>query len=298
MLDMMSLAIFELVVTNGSFTQAAAHGYLTPPAVKRRIEELEKQIGVTLFLRTAQGVQLTAAGKLLHQQAPALINHSESLLKQVQHYTGSQAKVIRIGTSTLNPASRQSALWAEVSRQLPDYRFQFIPLETLNMGFPMLYQHLGEQVDLLVGPSGFQQTPSHIHFYQLATAKLTLTMCQTDALARQAVIQPDDLVGTKLALIPQYESNAIDQVYDYLAQAQIKFTAMAADAHYTIETFNRDILPNQPLLTLDCWPAILPGTVTRPLNLPVSIPYGIMAPLKLTPAMVKLTNVVQQIIDN
>ena len=293
MIDMMSLTIFELVVANGSFTQAAAHGYLTPPAVKRRIEELEKQVGVTLFLRTAQGVQLTAAGKLLHQQAPALINHSESLLKQVQHYAGSQAKVIRIGTSALNPASRQSDLWAEVSRQLPDYRFQFIPLETLNMGFPTLYQHLGEQVDLLVGPSGFQQTPSQIHFYQLSTSKLTLTMCQTDALARQSVIQPNDLAGTKLALIPQYESIAIDQVYDYLAQAQIKFKAVVADAHYTIDTFNRDILPNQPLLTLDCW-----GTVTRPLNIPVSVPYGIMAPLKLTPAMVKLTDVVQQIIKN
>lgn len=285
MFDLTSLAIFETVVATGSFTQAAAQGYLTPPAVMHRIDELEKLVGTPLFMRTAQGVTLTPAGQRLHAQAPQLIQASESLMASLQHQVGQQQKTIRIGTSALNPASRHGGLWARLSRRLPDYRFQFIPLETLNMGFPELYRHLGEQVDLLVGPSGFESTATATHFYPMGRAHFTVTVRHDAALAQKDVITPADLNGRALALVPRGAAAAIDRVYEELDRSAGHFTAVPADAHYTIETFNRFIQGNQGLLTFDCWDNVLPGTVARPLAVATTIPYGIMAPLRYTPAM-------------
>lgn len=288
MFDMTSLAIFEMVVASGSFTRAAAQGYLTPPAVMHRVAELEKLVGTPLFNRTSQGVTLTAAGETLHRQAPALLMAGENLITKIQHQTGQQQRTIRIGTSALNPASRHQDLWDKLSRQLPDFRFQFIPLETLSLGFPELYQHLGEQVDLLVGPSGFEKTAQVAHFYQLGVSHFTVTMRQGAPLAKQPVVKLRDLAGRRLALVPQGQSYVIDQVYAELARQNVQVTTVAADAHYTIETFNQYVMGAQLLLSFDCWDHVLPGTVTRPLEIPVTIPYGIMAPLVYTPAMAEL----------
>ena len=84
MLNIADLFLFEQVVKYGSFTKAAPHTYMTTPALTHRTTELEKTLNVQLFERTSQGVSLTSAGHLLHQQAPKLIQASQSLIQNVQ----------------------------------------------------------------------------------------------------------------------------------------------------------------------------------------------------------------------
>ncbi len=58
------LRVFLSVVEHGSFNKAAEALYLSQPAVSQRIRQLERWLGVTLFKRTPQGVQLTEAGRV------------------------------------------------------------------------------------------------------------------------------------------------------------------------------------------------------------------------------------------
>lgn len=59
------LDTFLNVCKYGSFTRAAQEGYITASAVVQQINMLEKRLGVTLFLRTNHGIQLTAQGRVL-----------------------------------------------------------------------------------------------------------------------------------------------------------------------------------------------------------------------------------------
>jgi DNA-binding transcriptional LysR family regulator len=61
-----SLRDFEAAAMSGSFSRAAAELGVTHGAISRAVASLERDLGVTLFVRDSRGVRLTAAGRELH----------------------------------------------------------------------------------------------------------------------------------------------------------------------------------------------------------------------------------------
>ena len=59
------LRILRAIVSEGSFKKAADSLYVTQPAVSLQIQNLEKQLEVSLFDRGGRKAQLTEAGHLL-----------------------------------------------------------------------------------------------------------------------------------------------------------------------------------------------------------------------------------------
>lgn len=57
-----ALDTFKAVTEEGSFSKAAEKLMLTHTAVIKQMNGLEEHLGVELFTRSNQGVQLTAAG--------------------------------------------------------------------------------------------------------------------------------------------------------------------------------------------------------------------------------------------
>ena len=94
------LRSFALVVEAGSISGAARAGYASQPALSKAVRELEKQVGLPLFERTARGVSVTEAGALLHEHARALfaLEHQTELamaaLRDVEGGT------LRVGATT------------------------------------------------------------------------------------------------------------------------------------------------------------------------------------------------------
>jgi len=61
-MEMIEIEAFIAIVGSGSFSRAAEGLHLSQPAVSRRIELLEQELGAPLFLRTRTGTRLTSAG--------------------------------------------------------------------------------------------------------------------------------------------------------------------------------------------------------------------------------------------
>ena len=59
-----SLRIFEAAARLGSFKKAAEELVVTPSAVSHQVSELESLLGVQLFKRVSQGIELTPAARL------------------------------------------------------------------------------------------------------------------------------------------------------------------------------------------------------------------------------------------
>lgn len=90
-MDLRQLRYFLEVADQGGFNRAASHLHVAQSALSRQVRELEAELNTALFVRTATGVQLTAAGKLTRARAEALLSNVRSLREEVM----AEANVIR-----------------------------------------------------------------------------------------------------------------------------------------------------------------------------------------------------------
>lgn len=69
-MEFSQLRIFQAVAEEGSITRAAERLHRVPSNLSTRLKQMEEQLGVDLFVRERQRLQLSPAGKVL-LDAPA-----------------------------------------------------------------------------------------------------------------------------------------------------------------------------------------------------------------------------------
>lgn len=89
--------VFYTVAKYGSSTKAAEELFVSQPAVSQAIRQLETQLGVTLFNRTHNGMELSAqGGKLIYkqvEQALKLLGEAENTLTERQNTATGTIKI-------------------------------------------------------------------------------------------------------------------------------------------------------------------------------------------------------------
>src|ERR1700742_1970955 len=68
---------FVRVVDTGSFTGAARQMRVGQPAISKIVAQLEERIGVSLLLRTTQGLSLTEAGQRFYEHAKCAVQEAD-----------------------------------------------------------------------------------------------------------------------------------------------------------------------------------------------------------------------------
>ncbi|MBP2652413.1 MAG: transcriptional regulator AlsR family, partial [Firmicutes bacterium] len=71
-MELRQLKYFLSVAKNLNFTRSAAELFITQPTLSQQIAELEKEIGVQLFVRSTRKIKLTHAGTTLLGEAKIL----------------------------------------------------------------------------------------------------------------------------------------------------------------------------------------------------------------------------------
>ena len=95
--DLRKLRHVAAVARAGSFTSAARMLSLTQPALTKSVAEVETQLGLKLFERTARGVLLTEAGESFVPRAERLLDDAADLLHDVRDVQMLAAGHLRIG---------------------------------------------------------------------------------------------------------------------------------------------------------------------------------------------------------
>ena len=76
-MDLLHLRYFLAIVAERHFTRVAKKLGIAQPPLSQQIRQLEEEVGIPLFTRTARGVTLTAAGE-------AFLPHAEAALREVE----------------------------------------------------------------------------------------------------------------------------------------------------------------------------------------------------------------------
>jgi DNA-binding transcriptional LysR family regulator len=84
--DLQGLRAFAAVARKGSFHEAAVSLNLSPPALTRRVQRLEKAVGSMLFERTTRRVLLTPPGEALLSATARVLEELDAGLRQVRAF--------------------------------------------------------------------------------------------------------------------------------------------------------------------------------------------------------------------
>ena len=125
-MSLTDLRVFCAVAESLSVTQAANRLYRTQPAISRQIAELEKDLGVALFLRRGRGLELTPGGDELHARARALLDDAGDLAKRAQQLATGTASVLRIGAMSSALQGLIPDLVLTFGRERPDVSVRIV----------------------------------------------------------------------------------------------------------------------------------------------------------------------------
>ncbi len=84
----------------GSMTLATQELYVTQPGLTKTVKELEKEMGISIFERTAKGIRVTRDGELFLGYARQVLEQAELLEFQYKN-PGQQKKLSRFPPSII-----------------------------------------------------------------------------------------------------------------------------------------------------------------------------------------------------
>ena len=144
------LAIFLDVLECGSFSAAARRHPLTPSAVARRIDGLEKALGSSLFLRSTHAVRATPAGLAFAQRAQRILDELRQARAEAVSLSNAPEGRIRIDAPAPFGRRRLAPVIADFLALYPGLDVQ---LRLIDSFVDLRGDHLGE-VDLVlrIGP--------------------------------------------------------------------------------------------------------------------------------------------------
>jgi len=119
---------FAAVARAGSVRGAAGELQVNPSTVTRRLEALESRLGVSLFLRTNAGLQITAEGADVAQQIDALGEQLSQLDAQLQGLNQRLAGKIRLAVPDVLAVGFVLADLAQFCAQHDEIELEIIPV--------------------------------------------------------------------------------------------------------------------------------------------------------------------------
>jgi DNA-binding transcriptional LysR family regulator len=147
-LKLRDLRLLLSVAHCGSMAKAAAELNLTQSGVSRAIADMEHTLGVRLFDRAAQGVELTIYGHALRKWGNAVFDDLRQGVKEIERIADPTAGELRIGCAEPMLSGLLPEILGPLSREYPRIDFHVTQLSTL----PQQYGELRERkVDFILG---------------------------------------------------------------------------------------------------------------------------------------------------
>ena len=124
MTSLTHIPAFHAVMTKGSLSAAARHLRLAQPTVRRHVEALEDELGVTLFTRAANGLTPTALAETLLPFAVSTLEEAAALNRAASARADVLEGVVRLTASRVAATHVLPPALAEIGRQAPGLRFE------------------------------------------------------------------------------------------------------------------------------------------------------------------------------
>lgn len=208
-MDLRHLQTFKTIAEEGSFVQAADRLQYAQSTITLQIQQLEEELGVTLFDRQRRKIQLTRAGHALLKHAVQVLNQMEQMQQDLQDLVQGESGHLHVGL--IEPIA--STYLAQVLHAFCA-RYPRIRLTIEVVGTIMTHEKVAAgKLDL--GISTPPPSNAGLSFEPLLTEPMVLLIPQQHPLERQENIYLRDLQQERILLTnpPCAYRTAIEQAF-------------------------------------------------------------------------------------
>ena len=118
------LAFFTQLIRLGSLAATARELNLTPPAVSKRLAQLEQRLGVRLLNRTTRSISLTAEGEVYLLNAQRILGEIEEMERQVSSSRAAPRGLLRVNAPLGFGRTHVGPAISSFLRRYPDVEVQ------------------------------------------------------------------------------------------------------------------------------------------------------------------------------
>lgn len=290
-----ALNTFIEVADCGSFLKASEKLFISPTAIMKQMNLLEQHIGLSLMVRTNQGIRLTNAGESLYKDAKAIIQFSGEAIDRAYKAQNAGQRVVRIGTSALYPCKILMDLWNSVSDRHPHFKLKIVPFEDTST--KVAFSNLGKKYDLMIGPHNSVNVAKISDFLELGQYRFCLAMPKPHPLSGKKSISYEDLHRERFFMQARGNSPVNDKIRADIEQGHPEITIVDLPHHYNLEVFNRCAEEGCVLLSLDAWSDVHPSLVTIPFEVDYRIPYGILSASEPSPETKQFLDIIRSLVE-
>lgn len=123
------IAVFATVVDQGSFSGAGRKLGLAKSAISKRVDRLERALGLRLLQRSTRSLSLTEAGRAIHERAAQSISLLEEARNHASNLIESPRGLIKVTTSVAFGKLCIAPMLPEFLRLFPDIQVQLALLD-------------------------------------------------------------------------------------------------------------------------------------------------------------------------
>ena len=259
-MNIKQLRYFAAAVEHGSLSAAAKNQYVTVQAISKSIADLEREMGVDLFVRESRGVQVTPFGKAFMREATPILQNFSELESFASHYQGTFKPLCALHLSLCAPPF----LGNEKAREsIATFTKRSLGLETrvsLDNGEKALDGLRLGGYDMLITIGPFLDSDTDC--VSVGAVAPGLVMSKDHPLARKESVALADLGGFPLSL-----SSSFDTFNDSIAVMYQKRNSDIEFVSVSSEDFNNHLFGQQGVTFAVYIPSLgnlHPDTVVRP----------------------------------
>lgn len=268
------LDTFLKVAEFGSFGKAAEALYISVPAAIQQVNLLEERCGLKVFFRSNHGVRLTPAGRSLLEDAKTIIRLSNEAINKAKRLAESAETTVRIATALLFKCRLLPTIWTEISTQFPELKIEILPMGDRQRQEDS-FSALGQQYDLWEGIYADKSWAGHCQFLELARTPICCAVSKAHRLAGAKKLSLRDLNGEYLVMPIEGLSHEMDALREEIHRNHP--TLQIVDStYYGVDTFTLCEVNPYVLLTQAVYADIHTNLVTIPLDVPYTMPYGLI----------------------
>ena len=190
-MEINNLKTFLSVAKYGSFKKAAEKFFLSPRAVSKQMDQLENELGVTLFQRHQNSSELTKQGQKFIVAAQDMVNIYNDELNRIKSTKHLNQQLLRVGFSSANQEVELQHLLLLIFQKYPDIQLDFMQ-ESRNRLLQLL--QVGT-LDIVISPVYATQTnitDSIVHV-PVRTGQLLVGVSKFNPLAHQTCLTVEDI---------------------------------------------------------------------------------------------------------
>lgn len=226
-MNLRSLETALWIIRLGSFSAAARHLRLSQPAITRRINELELELGVSLFNRERPQVSLTPAGKQCIQIAERIVADI-SILKATASDGLGVSGVVRIGVAEVIALSWLDSLLARMKESYPNVDVDL----DIDISGRLTHKLASRNIDIALLPGAV--TLAGAVTQSLGEYGLSW-MARPGFLPTDREITPQDLLDVPIIMSPK-DANVHTVMQKWFLQAGVKPRRLSYSTSFSVVT--------------------------------------------------------------